>query len=1174
MPLPFGLKLKRTRRYTVSSKSCLVARIQLLNNEFVEFTLSVESTGQESLEAVAQRLELREVTYFSLWYYNKQNQRRWVDLEKPLKKQLDKYALEPTVYFGVVFYVPSVSQLQQEITRYQYYLQLKKDILEGSIPCTLEQAIQLAGLAVQADFGDFDQYESQDFLQKFALFPVGWLQDEKVLEEATQKVALLHQKYRGLAAPDAEMLYMQEVERMDGYGEESYPAKDSQGSDISIGACLEGIFVKHKNGRHPVVFRWHDIANMSHNKSFFALELANKEETIQFQTEDMETAKYIWRLCVARHKFYRLNQCNLQTQTVTVNPIRRRSSSRMSLPKPQPYVMPPPPQLHYNGHYTEPYASSQDNLFVPNQNGYYCHSQTSLDRAQIDFNGRIRNGSVYSAHSTNSLNNPQPYLQPSPMSSNPSITGSDVMRPDYVPSHRHSALIPPSYRPTPDYETVMKQLNRGLVHAERQSHSLRNLNIGSSYAYSRPAALVYSQPEIREHAQLPSPPTAHCPFSLSYSFHSQSPYPYPAERRPVVGAVSVPELTNAQLQAQDYPAPNIMRTQVYRPPPPYPPPRPANSTPDLSRHLYISSSNPDLITRRVHHSVQTFQEDSLPVAHSLQEVSEPLTAARHAQLHKRNSIEVAGLSHCLEGLRLKERTLSASAAEVVPRALSAGSQPSVFTERTKREGQEEAEGLRYGHEKSLSDATMLIHSSEEEEDEDFEEESGARAPPGRAREPRPGLTQDPPSCPRALLAGPLHILEPKAHVPDSEKRMMDSSPVGTTAEAQRPWRDGLLTPSMSESDLTTSGRYRARRDSLKKRPVSDLLSGKNNIVEGLPPLGGMKKTRVDAKKIGPLKLAALNGLSLSRVPLPDEGKEVATRATNDERCKILEQRLEQGMVFTEYERILKKRLVDGECSTARLPENAERNRFQDVLPYDNARVELVPTKENNTGYINASHIKVSVSGIEWDYIATQGPLQNTCQDFWQMVWEQGIAIIAMVTAEEEGGREKSFRYWPRLGSRHNTVTYGRFKITTRFRTDSGCYATTGLKMKHLLTGQERTVWHLQYTDWPEHGCPEDLKGFLSYLEEIQSVRRHTNSTSDPQSPNPPLLVHCSAGVGRTGVVILSEIMIACLEHNEVLDIPRVLDMLRQQRMMLVQTLCQYTFVYRVLIQFLKSSRLI
>ncbi|XP_066484290.1 tyrosine-protein phosphatase non-receptor type 21 isoform X2 [Tiliqua scincoides] len=1188
MPLPFGLKLKRTRRYTVSSKSCLVARIQLLNNEFVEFTLSVESTGQESLEAVAQRLELREITYFSLWYYNKQNQRRWIDLDKPLKKQLDKYALEPTVYFGVVFYVPSVSQLQQEITRYQYYLQLKKDILEGNIPCTFEQAIHLAGLAVQADFGDYDQYESQEFLQRFALFPVAWLQDEKILEEATQKVALLHQKYRGLLPPDAEMLYMQEVERMEGYGEESYPAKDSQGSDIFIGACLDGIFVKHKNGRPPVIFRWHDIANMSHNKSFFALELANKEETIQFQTEDMETAKYVWRMCVARHKFYRLNKCSLQTQTVTVNPVRRRSSSRMSLqPKPQHYMMPPPPpQLHYNGHFVEPYTSSQDNLYGNTQNGYYCHSQTSLDRAPHDYNGRIRNGSVYSAHSTNSLNNPQHYMQPSPMSSNPSITGSDVLRSDYVPSHRHSALIPPSYRPTPDYETVMKQLNRGMIHSDKQSHSMRNLNIGNSYAYSRPDALVYSQPEIREHANFNSPHSGHYPFNLNYSFHSQSPYPYPAERRLVVGAVSVPELTNVQLQAQDYPAPNIMKTQVYRPPPPYPYPRPANSTPDLSRHLYISSSNPDLITRRVHHSVQTFQEDSLPVAHSLQEVSEPLTSARHAQLQKRNSIEIAGLAHNFEVMRIKERTSSASAADMAPpKVLPAGSQPTVFLEKTKQEENEEREeNVNYGHQKSLSDATMLIHSSEEEEE--FEEENKANAlvsPLINGKPQLPSLMGNYPS--ESLLnypyssvvspPGPLHILEPKLHITETEKRVKDVSPAHIVADIQVQRRgDGILTPSVSESDLTLSARYRVRKDSVKKRPVSELLSGKKNIVEGLPPLGVMKKNRAEAKKIGPLKLAALNGLTLSRLPLPDEGKEEPARAMNDERCKSLELRLEQGMVFTEYERIQKKRLLDGECSIARLPENAERNRFQDVLPYDDTRVELVPTKENNTGYINASHIKVSVGGMEWDYIATQGPLQNTCQDFWQMVWEQGIAIITMVTAEEEGGREKSFRYWPRLGSRHNTVTYGRFKITTRFRTDSGCYATTGLKIKHLLTGQERTVWHLQYTDWPEHGCPEDIKGFLSYLEEIQSVRRHTNSTADPMTPNPPLLVHCSAGVGRTGVVILSEIMIACLEHNEALDIPRMLDVLRHQRMMMVQTLCQYTFVYGVLIQFLKSSRLI
>ncbi|KAG8449022.1 hypothetical protein GDO86_015909 [Hymenochirus boettgeri] len=1173
MPLPFGLKLKRTRRYTVSSKSCLVTRIQLLNNEFVEFTLSVESSGQECLEAVAQRLELREITYFSLWYYNKQHLQRWVDLEKPLKKQLDKYALEPTVYFGVVYYVPSVSQLQQEITRYQYYLQLKKDILEGKIPCTLEQTVQLAGLAVQADFGDYDQYESQDFLQRYALFPVGWIQDEKILEEATQNVALLHQKLRGLSPPDAELLYMQEIEKLDNFGEESYPAKDSQGTDLCIGACLNGIFVKHKNGRPPVVFRWLDIANMSHNKSFFTLELANKEETIQFQTEDMETAKYVWRMCVARHKFYRLNG-SLQTQAV--NTIRRRSSTRMSLTKHQPYMM-PSHNIHYNGHF-EPYTSSQDNLpmFVSNQNGYYYHSQTSLDRTPHDYNGRIRNGSVYSAHSTNSLNTQQHYMQPSPMSSNPSITGSDIMRPEYIPSHRHSALIPPSYRPTPDYETVMRQLNRGMMQSERQSHSMRNLNIGNSYAYSRPDALVYSQPEIREHAQFTSPQSNHYPFNLNYSFHSQSPYPYQAEKRPVVGAVSVPELTNVQLQSQDYTASNIMKTQVYRPPPPYP--RPANSTPDLTRH-HTSSSNPDLITRRVHHSVQMFQEDSLPVAHSLQEVSEPLTAARHAQ-QKRNSIEIAGLTQSFDGIRVKDRSVSTSAASVTTqRMLSTETQTNVFMERTKEEQSADHERGRYGHKKSLSDATMLIHSSEDDDEENEEEN-------------RASVTQTPLCYNRAQLrtvmetypdelessypfssasVNHLHIYESKPAEMEKERRPKVVNPVQFSGDFQ-PRGESSIPPSASESDLTAvSIRYRPKKDPLKKRPVSDVLSGKKDLVEGLPPSGGIKK---GIKKMGPLKIAAWNGLSLSRMPLQDEEKEEPSKASNDDRCKLLEQRLELGMVFTEYEQINKKRMPDSECSIARLPENAERNRFQDVLPYDDTRVELVPTKENNTGYINASHIKVTVGGIEWDYIATQGPLQSTCQDFWQMVWEQGIAIIAMVTLEEEGGREKSYRYWPRLGSRHNTVTYGRFKITTRFRTDSGCYATTGLKIKHLLSGQERTVWHLQYTDWPEHGHPEDLKGFLSYLEEIQSVRRHTNSTTDPSSPNPPVLVHCSAGVGRTGVVLLSEVMIACLEHNEMLDIPLVLDMLRHQRMMMVQTLSQYTFVYKVLTQFLKGSRLI
>uniref|UniRef100_A0A671V3M1 Tyrosine-protein phosphatase non-receptor type n=1 Tax=Sparus aurata TaxID=8175 RepID=A0A671V3M1_SPAAU len=1171
MPLPFGLKLKRTRRYTVSSKSCLVTRIQLLNGEFVEFTLSVESTGQECLEAVAQRLELREITYFSLWYFNKQNQQRWIDLEKPLKKQLDKYGLEPTVYFGVVFYIPSITQLQQEITRYQYYLQLKKDVLDGRISCSLEQAIRLASLAVQADFGDFNRYDSQEFLQKFVLFPIDWIQDERVLEEATQKVALLYQSFRGLSAPDAEMLYMQEVEKMEGYGQESYQAKDSTGTDVALGSCLDGIFVKHKNGRPLLLFRWNEINNMSHNRSFFALELTNREESVQFQTEDMETSKYVCRMCLARLKFYKINKSSLHIIMF------------LFLPKPQAYMM-PPPQMHYNGHFTEPYTSSQDNLYMNSQNGYYYHSQTSLDCSPLEYGngGRLRNGSVYSAHSTSSLTNPQHYLQPSPMSSNPSIT-SDITRPDYVPSHRHSALIPPSYRATPDYETVMRQKTRGagggmvLSQEHRQSHSMRNLNIGNSYAYSRPDPLVYSQPEIRgEHGGAAQ--QYHYPFHLGSSFHSPSPYPYPTERRPVVGAVSVPELTNVQLQqAQEYPAPNIMRTHVYRPPPPYPyaHPRPANSTPDLSRHLYVSSSNPDLIiTRRVHHSVQTFQEDSLPVAHSLQEVSEPLFSGPphrhpyHAQ--KRNSIEIAGLAHSIEGMRVKERTVSSSAAEtatpppVLRGGRSQGSQLNVFLERTKTEDRGDIkEDVHYGHKKSLSDATMLVHSSGEEEE--FEDDSGRHTPLSQDAIAAAIVPEQPSQQHHSLTS--LSSLTPHSLTYKVHPLIQEGEPLFLLSDLRQP----RIMPSVSEGDLSGQAKQKTKKD-FKKRPVSDVPPGKKTV-EGLPPPGMKKGARSEVKKMGPLKVAHLNGLSVSRQPMHDEIKDEPERASNDERCKLLEQHMERGELLKEFESI-PKRYPSGECTIAQLPESGDKNRFQDVLPYDSTRVELVPTKENNTGYINASHIRITVSGQEWSYIATQGPLTNTCQDFWQMVWEQGVSIIAMVTAEEESGREKSFRYWPRLGSRHNTVTYGRFKITTRFRTESGCFATTGLKIKHLLTGQERTVWHLQYTDWPDHGCPEDFKGFLTYLEEIQSVRRHTNSNSDPKNTNLPVLVHCSAGVGRTGVVILSEIMIACLEHNEALDVPKNLLKLRAQRMLMVQTLAQYTFIYKVLIQYLRNSRLI
>ncbi|XP_045733179.2 tyrosine-protein phosphatase non-receptor type 14 isoform X2 [Mirounga angustirostris] len=1188
--MPFGLKLRRTRRYNVLSKNCFVTRIRLLDSNVIECTLSVESTGQECLEAVAQRLELRETHYFGLWFLSKSQQARWVELEKPLKKHLDKFANEPLLFFGVMFYVPNVSWLQQEATRYQYYLQVKKDVLEGRLRCTLEQVIRLAGLAVQADFGDFHQFDSQDFLREYVLFPMDLALEEAILEELTQKVAQEHKAHSGILPAEAELMYINEVERLDGFGQEIFSVKDNHGNSVHLGIFFMGIFVRNRIGRQAVIHRWNDIGNIAHNKSTILVELIDKEETALFHTDDIENAKYISRLFATRHKFYKQNKiCTEQSNSPP--PIRRQPTwSRSSLPRQQPYIL-PPMHIQCGEHYSETHTS-QDSIVPGNEEALYRNSHNSLDLNYL--NGAITNGSVCSAHSINSLSCSQTFIQASPVSSNLSIPGSDIMRADYIPSHRHSAIIVPSYRPTPDYETVMRQMKRGVVHADSQSQSLRNLNIINTHAYNQPEDLVYSQPEMRERHPytVPYGPQGGYGNKLVSPSDQMNPKSSMVPSKPGASAishtVSTPELANMQLQGtQNYNTAHMLKNYLSRPPPPYPRPRPATSTPDLAshRHRYVSGSSPDLVTRKVQLSVKTFQEDSSPVVHqSLQEVSEPLTATKHhGTVNKRHSLEVmSSMVRGMEAMTLKSLNIPMARRNTLREQGPPEEVP----------GSHEAHQLpHYHHKKTFSDATMLIHSSESEEEE--EEEAPGSVPQipvlrekiGYSAQLQAALARipnkPPPEYPgprKSVSNGALRQDQVSLPPAMARARVLRHGPakaISVSRADQLAVAGPSLGPSISEPDLT-SVKERVKKEPVKERPVSEMFSLEDSIVEREMALRNLEKQKMaslEAQK-RPLMLAALNGLSVARVSGREESRADATRVPMDERFRTLKKKLEEGMVFTEYEQIPKKK-ANGIFSTAALPENAERSRIREVVPYEENRVELIPTKENNTGYINASHIKVVVGGAEWHYIATQGPLPHTCHDFWQMVWEQGANVIAMVTAEEEGGRTKSHRYWPKLGSKHSSATYGKFKVTTKFRTDSGCYATTGLKVKHLLSGQERTVWHLQYTDWPDHGCPEDVQGFLSYLEEIQSVRRHTNSMLEgPRSLHPPIVVHCSAGVGRTGVVILSELMIYCLEHNEKVEVPMMLRLLREQRMFMIQTIAQYKFVYQVLIQFLQNSRLI
>ncbi|MEE6473947.1 hypothetical protein FKM82_010220 [Ascaphus truei] len=951
---------------------------------------------------------------------------------------------------------------------------------------------------------------------------------------------------------EAVILYMKEVEHFNGYGQECFHVKDNHGNDINLCVFFIGIFIRNSIEQATVIYRWNDIGNITHNKSAIVLELNRKEETVLFHTDDIENSKYISRLFAARHKFYKENNVCTE-QSSSPPPVRRQPTwSRSSLPRQQTSILPP---RHVQG--SETYIS-EDSIFHLNEDAFNYRSQTSLDRYPLDLNfmnGTVLNGSVSSAHSMNSLNRSQNFMQASPMSSNLSIPGSDIMRVDYIPSHRHSAIIVPSYRPTPDYDTVMRQMNRGILPMDSQSQSLRNLNIGNTHAYRHRENLVYSQPEIQErHAYV-----AQYGHQANYSNKPLNP---PEQTKPsnatsnqatakaISHTVSTPELANVPLQtSQSYNTAHMLRNYLSRPPPPYPPPRPATSTPDLAshRHKYVSGSSPDLVTRKVQQSVKTFQEDSSPVVHqSLQEVSEPLMMVKHhPAVNKRHSFEViTSMVRGMEAMALK--TLNAP----LPRRNTLREQ--VHTEESMQKTHEVQQLPMYHHKKTISDATMLIHSSESEEEEEAHKSVphnssihgtitySAQLQAALARIPN----KPPPEYPgprKSISNGALRHEPTRISAVIARAKAMSPRPsqtVGVSRTEQAAINGSSLGPSISEPDLT-SVKERVKKEPVKERPVSEMFSIEDVIVEREIMMRNLEKKEMAALEAQkrPLMLAALNGLSVSRIPMPEDRQD--DTVPMDERtlqCTTLRKKLEEGMVFTEYEQI-PKRKADGVFTTAMLPENVERSRVREVIPYEENRVELVPTKDNHTGYINASHIKVAVGGKEWHYIATQGPLPHTFHDFWHMVWEQGVNVIAMLTAEEEEGRARSHRYWPKLGSRHNSATYGKFKVTTNFRTDSGCYATTGLKVKHLLSGQERTVWHLQFTDWPDHGCPEEVQGFLSYLEEIQSVRRHANSMLDTSNHcNPPIVVHCSAGVGRTGVVVLTELMIRCLEHNEVRDI--------------------------------------
>ncbi|CAM9665563.1 unnamed protein product [Lampetra fluviatilis] len=260
----------------------------------------------------------------------------------------------------------------------------------------------------------------------------------------------------------------------------------------------------------------------------------------------------------------------------------------------------------------------------------------------------------------------------------------------------------------------------------------------------------------------------------------------------------------------------------------------------------------------------------------------------------------------------------------------------------------------------------------------------------------------------------------------------------------------------------------------------------------------------------------------------------------------------------EFKRLSNTKMQTSRFITANLPCNKFKNRLVNVMPYESTRVALQPIRGlEGSDYINASYI----DGYRQQgaYIATQGPLPETTEDFWRMLWEQNSTIVVMLTKLREMGREKCHQYWPA----ERSARYQYFVVDPMAEYNMPQYVLREFKVTDARDGQSRTVRQFQFTDWPEQGVPKSGEGFIDFIGQV-------HKTKEQFGQDGPITVHCSAGVGRTGVFVTLSIVLERMRYEGTVDVFQTVKMLRTQRAAMIQTEDQYQFCYQAALEYLGS----
>ncbi|XP_019122817.1 band 4.1-like protein 1 isoform X1 [Larimichthys crocea] len=277
-------------------------KVTLLDTAEFEGEIEKHSKGQTLMDMVCEHLNLLEKDYFGLTFADTDTQKNWLDPSKEIKKQMRN---SPWHFaFAVKFYPPDPSQLTEDITRYYLCLQLRDDMLSGRLPCSFVTHALLGSYTVQAELGDYDHEDhGSDYVSDFRFAP-------NQTRELEERVMELHRNYKGMTPAEAEINFLENAKKLSMYGVDLHHAKDSEGIDIMLGVCANGLLI-YRDRLRINRFAWPKILKISYKRSNFYIkirpgEYEQFESTIGFKLPNHRAAKKLWKVCIEHHTFFRL----------------------------------------------------------------------------------------------------------------------------------------------------------------------------------------------------------------------------------------------------------------------------------------------------------------------------------------------------------------------------------------------------------------------------------------------------------------------------------------------------------------------------------------------------------------------------------------------------------------------------------------------------------------------------------------------------------------------------------------------------------------------------------------------------------------------------------------------------------------------------------------------------